>query len=57
MVNEDLLRTLLVKKSLKNTEDGFQLAMKNNISDATIIEAIKFEIKGVWQNAKGYSRL
>ena len=46
MVNEDLLRTLFVKKSLKNTEDGFQLAMKNNISDATIIEAIKFEIKG-----------
>ena len=46
MVNEDLLRTLFVKKSLKNVEDGFQLQMKNSISDATIIEGIKFEIKG-----------
>ncbi len=46
MVNEDLLRTLFVKKSLKNVEDGFQLEMKNSISDATIIEGIKFEIKG-----------
>ncbi len=46
MVNEDLLRTLFVKKSLKNVEDGFQLEMKNSISDGTIIEGIKFEIKG-----------
>ena len=46
MVNEDLLRTLFVKKSLKNVENGFQLQMKNSISDATIIEGIKFEIKG-----------
>ncbi len=46
MVNEDLLRTLFVKKSLKNVEGGFQLEMKNSISDATIIDAIKFEIKG-----------
>ena len=46
MVNEDLLRTLFVKKSLKNIEGGFQLEMKNPISDATIIDAIKFEIKG-----------
>ncbi len=46
MVNEDLLRTLFVKKSLKNIEGGFQLKMKNPISDATIIDAIKFEIKG-----------
>ena len=46
MVNEDLLRTLFVKKSLKNVEDGFQLEMKNSISDATIIEGIKFEIRG-----------
>ena len=46
MVNEDLLRTLFVKKSLKNIEGGFQLEMKNSISDAKIIDAIKFEIKG-----------
>ena len=46
MVNEDLLRTLFVKKSLKNIEGGFQIEMKNSISDATIIEGIKFEIKG-----------
>ena len=46
MVNEDLLRTLFVKKSLKNVENGFQLQMKNTISDATIIEGIKVEIKG-----------
>ncbi|MHA1940355.1 MAG: hypothetical protein ACXACP_02185 [Candidatus Hodarchaeales archaeon] len=46
MVNEDLLRTLFVKKSLKNNDDGFQLEMKNSISDATIIEGIKFEIRG-----------
>ena len=46
MVNEDLLRTLFVKKSLKNNEGGFELQMKNPISDATIIEGIKFEIKG-----------
>ena len=46
MVNEDLLRTLFVKKSLTNIEGGFQVEMKNSISDATIIESIKFEIKG-----------
>jgi hypothetical protein len=46
MVNEDLLRQLFVKKSLKNTDEGFQLEMKNSISDATIIEGIKLEIKG-----------
>jgi hypothetical protein len=46
MVNEDLLRTLFVKKSLKNNENGFEIQMKNSISDATIIEGIKFEIKG-----------
>lgn len=46
MVNEDLLRQLFVKKSLKNNENGFQCEMKNSISDAMIIEPIKFEIKG-----------
>ena len=46
MVNEDLLRTLFVKKSLKNNDTGFQLQMKNSISDATIIAPIKLEIKG-----------
>ncbi|NHJ01233.1 MAG: hypothetical protein EAX86_03780 [Candidatus Heimdallarchaeota archaeon] len=46
MVNEDLLRTLFVKKSLKNTENGFQMQMQNSISDATIIEPIKVEISG-----------
>lgn len=46
MVNEDLLRTLFVKKSLKNIEGGFQVEMKNSISDAAIIEPIKFEIRG-----------
>ena len=46
MVNEDLLRTLFVKKSLKNVEGGFQVEMKNSISDAAIIEPIKFEIRG-----------
>ncbi|UCG04358.1 MAG: hypothetical protein JSW11_10295 [Candidatus Heimdallarchaeota archaeon] len=46
MVNEDLLRQLFVKKSLKNNEKGFQLQMKNSISDATIIAPIKLEIKG-----------
>lgn len=46
MVNEDLLRQLFVKKSLKNNENGFQLQMKNSISDATIIAPLKLEIKG-----------
>lgn len=46
MVNEDLLRQLFVKKSLKNNENGFQLQMKNSISDATIIAPIKLEITG-----------
>ncbi|MHA1215640.1 MAG: hypothetical protein ACTSPG_10095 [Candidatus Hodarchaeales archaeon] len=46
MVNEDLLRTLFVKKSLKNIENGFQMQMRNSISDATIVEPIKVEIKG-----------
>ncbi|MFX0013736.1 MAG: hypothetical protein ACFFB2_03145 [Promethearchaeota archaeon] len=46
MVNEDLLRQLFVKKSLKNNEKGFQLQMKNSISDATIIAPIKLEISG-----------
>ncbi|MHA1973673.1 MAG: hypothetical protein ACTSW1_11800 [Candidatus Hodarchaeales archaeon] len=46
MVNEDLLRTLFVKKSLKNIDSGFQMQMRNSISDATIIEPIKVEIKG-----------
>lgn len=46
MVNEDLLRTLFVKKSLKNNDQGFQCEIKNSISDATIIEPIKVEIKG-----------
>lgn len=46
MVNEDLLRQLFVKKSLKNNENGFQVQMKNSISDATIIAPIKLEIKG-----------
>jgi len=46
MVNEDLLRQLFVKKSLKNNENGFQLQMKNSISDATIIAPIKLEIQG-----------
>ncbi|MFW9902923.1 MAG: hypothetical protein ACFFFH_01205 [Candidatus Thorarchaeota archaeon] len=45
MVNEDLLRQLFVKKSLKNNEKGFQLQMKNTISDATIVAPIKLEIK------------
>ncbi|MFX1282892.1 MAG: hypothetical protein ACFFB5_04520 [Promethearchaeota archaeon] len=45
MVNEDLLRQLFVKKSFKNNESGFQLQMKNTISDATIIAPIKLEIK------------
>ncbi len=46
MVNEDLLRQLFVKKSLKNNENGFQCEMKNSISDATIIEPLKLELKG-----------
>jgi len=46
MVNEDLLRQLFVKKSLKNNENGFQLQMKNSISDATIVAPIKLEIRG-----------
>ncbi|MFX0185941.1 MAG: hypothetical protein ACFE95_22885 [Candidatus Hodarchaeota archaeon] len=46
MVNEELLRSLFVKKSLKNNEKGFELQMKNSISDATIISPIKFEIQG-----------
>jgi hypothetical protein len=46
LVNEDLLRQLFVKKSLKNNENGFQVQMKNSISDATIIAPIKLEIKG-----------
>lgn len=44
MVNEDLLRTLFVKKSLKNNDKGFQCEMKNSISDATIIEPMKVEV-------------
>jgi len=46
VVNEDLLRTLFVKKSLKNNDNGFQCELKNSISDATIIDPIKVEIKG-----------
>ncbi|WP_455140862.1 hypothetical protein [Candidatus Hodarchaeum mangrovi] len=46
MVNEDLLRTLFVKKSLVNTKNGFSMQMKNSISDATIIDPIKVEISG-----------
>ncbi|MHA2227285.1 MAG: hypothetical protein ACXAC8_18865, partial [Candidatus Hodarchaeales archaeon] len=46
MVSEDLIQQLFVKKSLKNNENGFQLQMNNSISDATIIEPIKLEIKG-----------
>jgi hypothetical protein len=46
MVNEDLLRQLFVKKSLKNNAKGFQLQMKNSISDATIIAPLRLEIKG-----------
>jgi hypothetical protein len=46
MVNEDLLRQLFVKKSLKNNENGFQLQMKNSISDATIIAPLKLEVRG-----------
>lgn len=46
MVNEDLLRTLFVKKSLVNTKNGFSMQMKNSISDANIIDPIKVEISG-----------
>ena len=46
MVSEDLLRQLFVKKSLKNNESGFQLSLKNPISDATIIDKAKISIKG-----------
>ncbi|MFW9780188.1 MAG: hypothetical protein ACFFE8_15170 [Candidatus Heimdallarchaeota archaeon] len=41
MVNEDLLRQLFVKKSLKNNPDGFECQMKNSLSDATIVAPIK----------------
>jgi hypothetical protein len=46
MVNEDLLRSLFVKKSLKNNENGFELQMKNSISDATIVEPLVVQIQG-----------
>ncbi|MFX0172384.1 MAG: hypothetical protein ACFE9L_10715 [Candidatus Hodarchaeota archaeon] len=46
MVNEELLRSLFVKKSLKNNENGFELQMKNSISDATIIEPLVIQIQG-----------
>ena len=45
MPSEDLLRQLFVKKSLKNNESGFQLSLKNPISDATIIDRAKISIK------------
>jgi hypothetical protein len=44
MVNEDLLRQLFVKKSLKNNSDGFECQMKNSLSDATIVAPIKVAI-------------
>ncbi|MFX0095500.1 MAG: hypothetical protein ACFFBD_27435 [Candidatus Hodarchaeota archaeon] len=46
MPSEDLLRQLFVKKSLKNNETGFQLSLKNPLSDATIIQPAKITIKG-----------
>jgi hypothetical protein len=46
MVNEDLLRSLFVKKSLRNNENGFELQMKNSISDATIVDPIVVQIQG-----------
>ena len=46
MVNEDLLRQIFVKKSLKNNENGFQLSLNNPLSDVTIIKPAKISIKG-----------
>lgn len=46
MVNEDLLRQIFVKKSLKNNENGFQLSLNNPLSDVTIIQPAKISIKG-----------
>ncbi|MHA1166916.1 MAG: C-glycoside deglycosidase beta subunit domain-containing protein [Candidatus Hodarchaeales archaeon] len=52
MPSEDLLRQLFVKKSLKNNESGFQLSLKNPISDATIVDKAKISIKGEDINEK-----
>jgi len=52
MPSEDLLRQLFVKKSLKNNENGFQLSMKNPISDATIVDTANIAIKGESVNEK-----
>ncbi len=35
-----LLKKLYVKKSLKNTEDGFEFELNNVLADATIVEPL-----------------
>jgi hypothetical protein len=46
VVDEELLRSLYVKKSLKNNENGFELQMRNSFSDAAIIEPLVVQIQG-----------
>lgn len=46
MVNEDLLRQLFVKRSLKNNPDGFECQLKNSLSDATIVAPLRVVLSG-----------
>ena len=41
-----LLRKLYVKKSLKNTEDGFEFSIKNVLADATLVKLADFKVDG-----------
>ena len=46
MPSEDLLRQIFVKKSLKNSESGFQLQLHNPLTNVTIVEPAKIVVKG-----------
>jgi len=39
-----ILRRLYVKKSLKNTDNGFEFALKNILADATIVKPLEISV-------------
>jgi len=41
-----LLKKLYVKKSLKNTDDGFEFSLKNVLADATLVKLADFKVDG-----------
>ncbi|MFX0114657.1 MAG: hypothetical protein ACFFB3_08920 [Candidatus Hodarchaeota archaeon] len=44
MVAEDLLKKLYKKKSLRNTDGGFEVQLTNPLSDATIVKPAKVSL-------------